>query len=152
VVLRSDVERKALLGKDETEALPRDAYEPAVTTRVYDAIVEKARRVIAAGHSAIVDAVFALPEERQAVAEAAAAVGVPFHGLFLETALDTRVARVGARRCDASDADAAIAQAQERYDLGALTWSRVDAASTPAQTLARAEKAITANDSLARKQ
>jgi aminoglycoside phosphotransferase family enzyme/predicted kinase len=152
VVLRSDVERKALLGKDETEALPRDAYEPAVTTRVYDAIMEKARRVIAAGHSAIVDAVFAMPEERRAVAEAAAAVGVPFHGLFLEAALDTRVARVGARRCDASDADAAIAQVQERYDLGTLTWSRVDAAGTPAQTLARAEKAITTNGSLARKQ
>ena len=67
VVLRSDVERKALFGKDELEPLPPDAYAPEVTARVYAAIVEKARRAVAAGHSAIVDAVFARPDERQQV-------------------------------------------------------------------------------------
>jgi predicted kinase len=50
VVLRTDVERKALFGKDETEPLPREAYEPVVTARVYEAIAGKARRVVAAGH------------------------------------------------------------------------------------------------------
>src|SRR3954471_10463764 len=38
VVLRTDVERKALFGKDETKPLPREAYEPSVTACVYDAI------------------------------------------------------------------------------------------------------------------
>ncbi|MBI3704565.1 MAG: hypothetical protein HY244_12150, partial [Rhizobiales bacterium] len=50
----------------------------------------------------------------------------------------TRVARVGRRAGDVSDADAAIARQQERYDLGSLTWRQLDAAGTPEQTLARA--------------
>ena len=145
VVLRTDIERKALFGKEEAEPLAREAYEPAVTARVYDAVVEKARRALAAGHSAVVDAVFAKLQERVAVEQAAAALGVPFHGLFLETALATRVARVGSRDRDASDADAAIARAQESYDLGDLTWSRIDASGTPEQTLARAKAVMKGN-------
>src|SRR5829696_8187223 len=145
VVLRTDIERKALFGKEEAEPLPREAYEPAVTARVYDAIAGKARRTIAAGHSAVVDAVFAKLQERIAVEQAAAALGVPFHGLFLESALATRVARVGSRDRDASDADAAIARAQESYDLGDLTWSRIDASGTPEQTLARAKAVMKGN-------
>src|SRR5262249_12795209 len=48
VVLRSDVERKTLLGKDEHDKLPEVAYSPAVTTRVYAIIADKARRALAA--------------------------------------------------------------------------------------------------------
>jgi aminoglycoside phosphotransferase family enzyme/predicted kinase len=142
VVLRSDVARKTLFGKAETAPLPREAYEPAATARVYETIVEQARRIVAAGHSAIVDAVFAKPEERAAVEQVAAALGVPFHGLFLTAALDTRVQRVGARNGDASDADAAVAQAQERYELGDLRWARIDASGTAEETLAGAEEAM----------
>src|SRR5215475_8295276 len=59
VVLRSDIERKTLFGKDEYERLPQAAYSPAVTARIYATITDKARRAVAAGHSAIIDAVFA---------------------------------------------------------------------------------------------
>ncbi len=62
VLLRSDVERKALFGKAETEPLPSAAYTPTTTLRVYCTIADKARRAVAAGHSAIVDAVFATPQ------------------------------------------------------------------------------------------
>ena len=141
VVLRSDVERKALFGKAEDEPLPADAYEPAVTARVYGVIADKARRVVAAGHSAILDAVYARPQEREAVERSAAALGVPFRGLFLEADLATRLARIGGRRGDASDADAAIARAQEHYDLGALGWTRIDASGPFEDTLARARAA-----------
>ena len=142
VVLRSDVERKTLLGKDERDQLPADAYSPAVTARVYATIADKARRAVAAGHSAIVDAVFAKPQERAVVETSAAILGVPFHGLFLDADLDTRIARVGARSRDASDAHAALARIQENYDLGALAWPRVDASGTPEQTLSRARTAL----------
>jgi uncharacterized protein len=54
VVLRSDVERKALFGVAETEHLPADAYTPEVTARIYAALADKARRVTSAGHSAVV--------------------------------------------------------------------------------------------------
>ena len=142
VVLRTDVERKTLFGKDEHDKLPADAYSADVTARVYAAVTDKARRAIAAGHSAVVDAVFAKPQERAAVEQRAQALGVPFHGLFLDADLATRIARVGTRSRDASDADAAVALTQESYDLGALDWARIDASGTPQETLERARAAM----------
>jgi hypothetical protein len=54
----------------------------------------------------------------------------------------TRLRRVGGRTHDASDADAAVAQAQQHYDLGTLDWTPVDASGTPETTLARAKAAL----------
>jgi hypothetical protein len=146
VVLRSDLERKMLFGRDEHDKLPKEAYAAAVTARIYAVIADKARRAVAAGHSAIVDAVFARPQERTVMKQSAEALAVPFHGLFLEADLATRTARVAARSRDASDADPAVVRAQEEYDLGALDWTRVDASGTPAQTLARARAAMGARE------
>jgi uncharacterized protein len=113
-----------------------------VTARVYARIADKARRAVAAGHSAIVDAVFATSQERALAAESASILGAPFHGFFLDADLDTRLARLAARRRDASDADAAVAHRQEAYDLGALDWTRIDASGTPEEILKRACKAM----------
>ena len=71
VVLRSDVERKALFGVAETDRLPAEAYTPEITAQTYAVLADKARRTIAAGHSAIVDAVFSDTAERDAVAAVA---------------------------------------------------------------------------------
>jgi predicted kinase len=142
VVLRSDIERKALFGVAETERLPADAYTPDATARTYAALADKARRVASAGHSAAVDAVFAAPTERAAIAAVAATGRIAFCGLFLTADLATRIARVGHRTGDASDADATIAARQESYALGPMEWSTVDASGTPAQTLARAREAV----------
>ena len=142
VIVRSDVERKALVGVAETEKLPEQAYAPAVSERVYAVLIDKARRILAAGHSAIVDAVFARPQERGAVAAAAKSANVRLQGLFLTANLRTRLARVGTRARDASDADARVARAQERYDLGALDWTPIDASGTVEETVARARAAL----------
>jgi aminoglycoside phosphotransferase family enzyme/predicted kinase len=135
LVLRSDAERKALFGKDESEPLPPHAYAPEVTLRVYTTIADKARRAVAAGHSAIVDAVFAKPQERSLADRSAAALGSAFRGFFLDAPLATRLKRVGGRSGDASDADAEVARAQEGYDLGPLDWTRIDASGALDQTL-----------------
>ncbi|MFY9894546.1 MAG: AAA family ATPase [Xanthobacteraceae bacterium] len=144
VVLRSDVERKALFGVGETEKLPAEAYGGEATVHVYGKLADKARRILAAGHSVIVDAVFAQPQERAAMAEVATSTHRPLRGLFLTASLATRLSRVGGRARDASDADAAVARMQERYNLGALDWTRIDASGTPAATLARARAALAA--------
>lgn len=142
VVLRSDIERKAMLNMAATERLPAEGYAPEITARVYASLAEKARRVIVAGHSAIIDAVFAKPEERAAVAAVASCCGAVFHGLFLNADLRARVKRVSTRQSDVSDADAVVAQAQERYDLGALDWTRIDASGESAATLQRTKSVL----------
>jgi aminoglycoside phosphotransferase family enzyme/predicted kinase len=142
VVVRSDVERKALFGVGETEKLPAEAYDDAVTAQVYSVLADKARRIVTAGHSVIVDAVFAGPQERAAVGAAAKSSNLLLRGLFLTADVETRMKRVGSRVRDASDADAAVAQAQERYDIGALDWPLIDASGTPEATLARTQAAL----------
>jgi hypothetical protein len=143
VVLRSDIERKALFGAAETERLPQTAYTPEATEKVYASLAFKAKRVIATGHSAIVDAVFARDGERDVIADAADGIG--FHGLFLTADLTVRVARVGGRTGDASDADASVARRQEGYDVGEMKWSEVDASGTPEETLRKAKAALKAS-------
>jgi aminoglycoside phosphotransferase family enzyme/predicted kinase len=142
VIVRSDVERKALFGAGETDRLPGEAYTPQVTERVYAVLQDKARRILAAGHSILVDAVFAQAQERAALAAAAKAANIPLRGLFLTADLATRIARVGARVRDASDADEKIARAQESYDLGRFDWTQINAFGTPEDTLSRALAAL----------
>jgi uncharacterized protein len=137
VVLRSDVERKTLFRVGETDRLPDRGYSVETTARVYTMLAEKARRVLAAGYSVIVDAVFAEPSERTAIAKSAN--GAAFQGLFLAADVETRVARVSNRSGDASDAGAAVARKQEQFQLGHIAWSKVDASGTPDETLLRAE-------------
>jgi hypothetical protein len=142
LVLRSDVERKRLFGMPEIDRLPAEAYRPEVTERVYRVLAEKAARIVAAGHSAIVDAVFARASERDAIAAAAREANVEFLPLFLVADLKMRIARMDARQLDASDADAVIARQQENYDLSGLDWTTVDASGSLEQTVERARMAI----------
>lgn len=144
VVLRSDTTRKELFDHAETDRLPDEAYTAAVTEKVYTVIGSRAARVLRAGHSAIMDAVFAKADEREAAAKIAAEAGVAFRGLFLTADLATRVARVGARIGDASDADEAVARKQAGYDLGSMNWIEVDASGTPEETLTKAKAALSA--------
>jgi len=67
---------------------------------------------------------------------------LPLQGLFLTADTATRLRRVGSRVRDASDADAAVARAQERYELGQVEWAIVDASGTPAATLGHAKAAL----------
>ena len=142
LLLRSDVERKAMFVVAETDRLPADAYAPEVTARVYGSLAEKAKRAITAGHSAIVDAVFAKPQERAIITDLAAREKLAFTGLFLTADTATRIARVGKRVNDASDANMEIARKQEEYDLGTLDWNEVDANGTPGETLEHAREKL----------
>ena len=140
--LRSDVERKRLFGVPETQRLDRQHYRTGVAQRVYSILEEKAHRVLAAGHSVIVDAVFAKPEERLAIEDVAQQAGAGFVGLWLSAPVETLMVRVEQRHGDASDADRRVVKEQLGYDLGAIAWSPIDAAGSLEQTVAFAETAL----------
>jgi predicted kinase len=142
VVLRSDIERKRMYGVAEAERLPAEAYTADATRRVYARVAGKARRALTAGHSVIADAVFARPEERAAIEAVGRDCGVSCHGVFLTADLAIRLARVGGRRGDASDADSRVVREQEHYDLGTVGWTTLDAGGSPDQLLATAAEAL----------
>ncbi len=142
VLLRSDIARKNLYAVPETQRLPATAYTSKTTRRVYEGLAEQAGRALAAGHAVLVDAVFAQPQERAQIEAVAADHACGHLGLFLDADLATRMARVSGRTGDASDADATVAQRQSTYDLGRLTWRRIDASGTPNDTLTAARAAL----------
>ena len=142
LVLRSDTERKAMFGVRETERLPPEAYSPEMSERLYELLTDYADRIARAGYAVVVDAVFAKPAERRAIETAAGEAKAEFHGLFLTADLPTRVKRIGSRGPDASDADAAVARMQEDFVIGEMTWKRVDASGSLAETLVRARALV----------
>jgi aminoglycoside phosphotransferase family enzyme/predicted kinase len=127
VHLRSDIERKVMFGVGEFERLPKAAYQPEVSASVYERLRLLAKTALQAGQSVIVDAVHAKVEEREAVAAIAQCMGGKFTGLWLEAPVDVLASRVTERKNDASDADASVVKTQTEWDLGPMTWARLQA-------------------------
>jgi aminoglycoside phosphotransferase family enzyme len=137
IVLRSDEIRKRLCGVTPLERLGADGYTPETTARVYAALAERAATIVKAGHSAIVDAVYARAADRQGIEHVAAAASVPFSGVWLEAPEPLLITRTEQRQNDPSDADAAVVRLQRRQDTGIIGWSRVDASLPPPVVLSR---------------
>jgi uncharacterized protein len=127
VVIRSDETRKQLCGVDPFQRLGPEGYTAEVTRRVYAMIAQRAAQVMAGGHAAIVDAVYARPADRDAIERVASAAHVPFVGVWLEAPDAVLIARSEQRDLDASDADAAVVRGQLARATGAITWHRIDA-------------------------
>ena len=144
-VLRTDVMRKRLLDLPETQKAPPEAYSPEASAKVYRTLEETLQSVLASGHSAVFDAVFAKPDERAAAEDIAARVEGGFTGLWLTASPEVLKARVSDRKDDASDATADVVDIQLGYDLGDMTWAQVDAGGSAQETAARALKVLTSN-------
>jgi len=142
VHLRSDIERKRLLGAAQTARLPQSDYRPDISARVYAQVRRKAAIALASGFSVIADAVHARPEERQSIEAAARGAGAAFAGLWLEAPTATRIARVEGRRDDASDATGEVARRQGDIEVGELAWRRIEAAGETPSTLRDALAAL----------
>ena len=127
VVLRSDEIRKQLCGVSLFERLGPEGYSAQVSDRVYAAVAERARLTVSGGHSAIVDAVYLRPTDRQAIEQVAADASVPFVGLWLEAPESTLIERAEQRRNDPSDADASVVRMQRAPPNGMVGWHRLDA-------------------------
>jgi aminoglycoside phosphotransferase family enzyme/predicted kinase len=120
VRLRSDVERKRIFGMAAIDR-PRDAeeeaalYSPEASRRTYARLAERARLILAAGTSVVVDAACNRRWERRTLADAAREAGVLMVWLSLEVSEAVAVARVAARQAvgtDASDASVDVVRAQ----------------------------------------
>lgn len=127
VVLRSDVIRKRLLGREPTARLPESAYTPDMSHRVFRTIAERAGVLLDAGRTVIADGVYGEPGHRAAIEAVARGRGLRFDGFWLSAPEPALEARVAARRGDASDATVEVVRRQAMIDERSVGWARVDA-------------------------
>ncbi|HXQ41188.1 MAG TPA: AAA family ATPase [Candidatus Udaeobacter sp.] len=126
-LLRSDVLRKRLMGVAPESRLPAEAYAPDVSQKVYETLADEAARLLKAGISVILDAVFDRPEDRAWAAALAKAAGVPFTGLWLDAPVEFLEARLRSRTRDASDATVDVLLKQLERNPEPIEWHRLDA-------------------------
>jgi len=111
-VVRSDVLRKSLAGMKPTDrSADADLYSPAMSRRVYDALLDAVRAAVAARRLLVVDATLATRARRDPFLAFCAASAARF--LLIETTCGEAESRrrltARARRADdASDADGAV--------------------------------------------
>jgi len=137
-LVRSDVLRKRMAGKHPLDKLGPESYTPDMSERTYQAVYDEVRAVLATGHSVIADCVFSKPAERQAIADVAQDMGVPFDGFWLSATPDIMESRVTQREKNASDADAQVVRMQLDYDLGEIDWHQIDSSGSREETDAQA--------------
>ena len=141
-VVRSDSLRKHLMGVSIHDRLGPEGYTPEMGQRTYQAVTETCAALLAAGHSAVADAVFARPEERAAIEAVAAQAGLRFDGLWLEAPPDLAAARIRERKANVSDATPEVLTHQLTYDLGPITWTRIDSGPPKDVSLAAGKAAL----------
>ncbi|QCP84855.1 kinase [Cereibacter sphaeroides] len=140
--LRSDLERKSRAGVPADRRLGGAAYGEATRHAVYGQMLARAGAILGAGWPVILDATFLDPADRAAARALAAERGVPLEGLWLEAPPDLLVARVAARRSDASDADEAVVRAQLARQPRAEDWRLLDTGGPPEEVAGSACRAL----------
>jgi aminoglycoside phosphotransferase family enzyme/predicted kinase len=128
VHLRSDIERKRLLGVSEHDRLSKAGYTADVTAKTYERLRKLANRSLLARHSVIVDAMHLRRRDRDELAHTAAARAASFIRIWLEAPTDLSTSRVATRVGDASDATPAIVKNQANLLVGPNDWSCFNAA------------------------
>jgi aminoglycoside phosphotransferase family enzyme/predicted kinase len=137
VHLRTDTERKVRSDKVDYTASARGA--------IYDRMFARAATLLDAGRSVILDGTFLDETRRIAARTLALRHGAGFCGLWLTAPQPVLVDRVTSRQGDASDADAAVVNAQAplaRADGQRQEWTGIDAGGTPEKTRAAAVAAL----------
>jgi hypothetical protein len=116
VRLRSDIERKRLLGLDpHDDATRQGAYSAELTRLTYERLRSLANRVAASGYVAVVDATFLKHAQRDMFASLARSLRVPFLIIDCDAPVELLRERIIARREKAgnvSDADLHVLDAQ----------------------------------------
>jgi aminoglycoside phosphotransferase family enzyme/predicted kinase len=111
VQIRSDVERKRLLGLEAQaktkSAIGQGAYSANMTTQTYQRLLDLASIILQAGPSVIVDATFLKKSQREQFQQLAQSLDVPYVILDLQASEDTLKSRIIKRAGEAKDASEA---------------------------------------------
>lgn len=122
-----------LLTSAPTDRLGACAYGPAQADEVYHVLARHAGNLLRAGRTVIADATFLAPNDRAGIEDVAQDLGMPFHGIWLDASRSILEDRVGTRRGDLSDATIEVLAKQLERNIGAKTWTIIDAGSTAEQ-------------------
>jgi len=136
-VVRTDVVRKRISGIHPNETLGAEGYTAEMTVKTYEAFIDQAREAILAGQSVVLDAVFAMQDQRETAEALATELGVPFTGIWVDAPEDVRIERVMKRERNVSDITPEIARSQSAYDVGEMTWASVNSAGEKTETVAQ---------------
>jgi uncharacterized protein len=131
-ILSSDRIRKRLYGVRPTDGLPREAYAPDISERVYALAREEAARTLAVGWTVVADAVFDRQPLASAIEQIAQAAQAPFAGFWLQGRRDDLARRITGRTNDPSDATVAVLDSQIKRGVAPRGWRTLDAARAPA--------------------
>lgn len=116
VCVRSDVERKRLMGLSATaDATGRDGYSADMTQATYARLAESARAIAGAGFVAVADATFLKRAQRDVFRSLADQLQVPFAIIDCGAPVEVLEQRIAARtrdRDNVSDADRSVLAAQ----------------------------------------
>lgn len=141
-VVRTDALRKQMMGVALLDKLGAEGYTPEMTERTYQALYDTCLMLLKGGHAAVADAVFARPDQRDAIEQVARAAGVPFRGLWLFTPPDLAADRIKGRKANVSDATVDVLHQQLNYDLGAIAWPQVQTGGSKVKALADGRAAL----------
>ena len=144
VHLRSDLERKAMAGVAEFDRLDPASYTAEAHRRAYGVLHQKAKLILNAHHSVIIDAVYDHESDRHEAEALALALGRRFQGIWLRADAHVLLSRVAARHHDASDATPDVVRTQLNLQIGELSerWMPLDASRSTGQTLHAAKEAL----------
>ncbi len=126
VILRENVVKKQISGCRLNEQLDTAYNTPAVEKITYDVLYQQAKSALSVGACVIIDALFYNPKERQAVAELAKTMGVPFVGLWMDAPLSVRTERVSIRKNKIDDTHfEQELESQLSLDTGVIEWYQI---------------------------
>lgn len=142
VHLRTDLERKAMQDVKTQERLSGENYTSAARDAVYHRMFDRADRILATGHSVLLDATFVDAANRAAGQVIADRAKVSLQSLWLDAALHILIDRVQARTGDASDADESVVRHQFKTCQAPAGWQIVSAAGFLNDTVDLAQNAL----------
>lgn len=138
-VLSSDVVRKELAGLDPSEARPsavgEGLYSPSVTAHTYAELLRRARELLTAGRSVVLDATWTDPDMRERARLLAARARAESIEIECTVPPLTSLQRIATRRSSASDATRQVYESMAR---GRAPWPsarRVSCGGTVAESV-----------------